>query len=220
MDTQPVLPLRPESKPLLTTHCGESLDSPCNSRSPWSGFTAQSAAVLAFERRALLAYVTRLTGNPTLSEDLTQDVLVKAAQSWQQFRGHAEPRTWLFAIAKNLVHDCFRANPSNCAPAGTHDLAWAQEFEQSRCLEDDILASEVSMCVRLCIEQLPAPHYKVLQLHDLVGFTHREFADLVGVSEANSRVLLYRARQLLKQRCSETCEIDFTDEAICVYRGL
>ncbi len=59
--------------------------------------------------------------------------------------------------------------------------------------------SETLAHVRIAIEALPKSQREVLTLRDVSGWTSAEVCELLGISEANQRVLLHRARS--KVRC-------------------
>jgi len=47
------------------------------------------------------------------------------------------------------------------------------------------------------LKQLPEPQQSVVNLFAIDGYSHREIAEMLGISEASSRVIYYRARQEL-----------------------
>ena len=57
-----------------------------------------------------------------------------------------------------------------------------------------VLAKEAREMIDAVIATLPSNQRLVITLRDVQGFTAEEACDLLGVSEANQRVLLHRAR--------------------------
>src|SRR4026209_301614 len=55
-------------------------------------------------------YVLRLTGDRSLSEDLTQEVFLRVFQGLPGFSLRSRFTTWLFQVTKNRVLDELRAN--------------------------------------------------------------------------------------------------------------
>ena len=49
------------------------------------------------------------------------------------------------------------------------------------------------------MEALPKSQREVLTLHDVSGWTSAEVCELLGISEANQRVLLHRARSKVRR---------------------
>lgn len=60
-------------------------------------------------RKAVRGFLLRLTRDPVLAEDLTQEALLRAVRAFPRLRGEASPGTWVTAIALNLARDHFRA---------------------------------------------------------------------------------------------------------------
>lgn len=58
--------------------------------------------------RRLMLTLTK--GDDMLSDDLAQEVFIKAYLSWNTFRAMSSTKTWLFRIAYNVFYDYMRAN--------------------------------------------------------------------------------------------------------------
>ena len=59
------------------------------------------------------------------------------------------------------------------------------------------------MVVEEAIALLPAMQRAVITLRDVRGFTAQEACDVLGLTEANQRVLLHRARSKVRARLEE-----------------
>ncbi len=72
---------------------------------------------LLFERynRALFGYFMRMTGCPSLSEDLVQDVFVRILKYRHTYKDEGSFMTWLFRIARNTHIDHYRKAKRNVA---------------------------------------------------------------------------------------------------------
>lgn len=57
--------------------------------------------------------------------------------------------------------------------------------------------------VRQLIDKLPEKQRTVIQLRDFEGKAYKEIALIMGVSEEQVKVNLFRARQTIKQRFKE-----------------
>lgn len=89
-------------------------------------------ALYADHGKALLAYVTRLTGDRAAAEDVVQETLVRAWRKLDQVtNGRGSVRGWLFTVARNIVIDQVRARAARPqevadpvdAPTGERDPA-------------------------------------------------------------------------------------------------
>src|SRR5260370_19821954 len=53
--------------------------------------------------RRVYALCLRMTGNPTIAEDLTQDVFLQVFRKIQTFRAESAFSTWVYRLAVNIV---------------------------------------------------------------------------------------------------------------------
>ncbi|MHC4429414.1 MAG: RNA polymerase sigma factor, partial [Planctomycetota bacterium] len=64
---------------------------------------------MAVHRPAVRGFVFRHVGNEALADDLTQETYLRVQRSSAGHRGEASVRSWLCAIALNVIRDHFRA---------------------------------------------------------------------------------------------------------------
>jgi RNA polymerase sigma-70 factor (ECF subfamily) len=155
----------------------------------------------------------RFTGDGAGAQDLVQETLAKAARS----HGPREPgkeRAWLAAIAMNAARDNARkVLRRHEVPAADGMLETAVSAEEPS-PEEVLLDAEMATCIAELLDRLPGPQREVVALHDLIGLNHREIAERLGISEANSRVTLHRGRLGLREIFSEGCELNFAADAV------
>ena len=134
---------------------------------------------------------TRMLGDRTLAEEVTQDVFVRVWEKLPGFRGESAFSTWLHRVTVNVVLS--RRKAVGLHQARTTDDEDAQALAASR---------PVSVGDRLDLETaiagLPRGARRVFVLHDVEGFTHDEIGDQLGISPGGSKAQLHRARMLLR----------------------
>ena len=142
-------------------------------------------------------YVKSRVAQQQDAEDLVSDIFVKACSHLGQYDpARAAPGTWLYAIARNVVVDYFRARGAQAECCGDQMLAWCADpdpLPEGRLLREetlDLLASGLST--------LPARERDIIILRFFHGLTPAETAQRVGVSYANVRFLQHRALQKLR----------------------
>jgi len=163
---------------------------------------AASGDRLAFERlyRAHVGKVftlcTRMCGNRTRGEELTQDVFVRTWEKLPQFRGDSAFGTWLYRIAVNIVL-------TDRKTAGRHRARLKEEDDESPV---DVFAPAASvprdaerLDLAAAIETLPAGARQIFVLHDVEGYKHEEIAKMCGITSGGSKAQLHRARMLLRE---------------------
>jgi RNA polymerase sigma-70 factor (ECF subfamily) len=144
----------------------------------------------------IYSHLYRMMRNREEAEDLTQDTFILAYRKINSY-DHARPfRNWLYTIATNVGRNAFRTKgrriPSVQVEAGpeaaSHADRNAHPSEQNEL--KDRLASVVN--------ELPEPLPMLIQLYYQEGFTVREAADVLGMSESAAKVALHRARKTLR----------------------
>jgi len=164
-------------------------------------------------RPAIVAFVNKLVGNHALAEDIAQETFIRATQKVAKFRGDASLQSWLSAIAMNLVRDHFR-RIARC-PETADDLSVLESIPDcDDSSEQTILKQEMSSCIARYAAKLPRPQYDVVVLHDMSCLNHREISVELNLSEANSRVLLHRGRDALRQILEKNCVLSLGQDDI------
>ncbi len=166
----------------------------------------------ARHRATVRGFVLRVVGDTALADDLTQETFVRAQRAAATFRGEASKRSWLCAIALNLCRDHFRSAAR--APQPAPDPAILERLAADDDLEDGLLQREMSACITAYLLRLPAPQRDAVALHDMAGLTHGEVAASLGVSEANSRVLVHRGRAALRVLLERDCKLSLDGDPI------
>jgi RNA polymerase sigma-70 factor (ECF subfamily) len=166
--------------------------------------------LISAHRRELLAHCARMTRSAADPEDLVQETLLRAWRGREGFEGRggqASLRSWLYRIATNVCLDAQRRRP-RFVPAP--DVAGADGLDWQEILPSPDPGPEEQMVARATIEhaleaaqRLPPRQRTVLVMCDLVGFTARDAASLLGVSIPSVNSLLQRARVGLRAQLAE-----------------
>ena len=137
----------------------------------------------------LHALCLRMTGNPSLAEELTQESFIRAWQRLDSFRGESEFTSWLHRVAVNVVLTDRRAKrrreERETAP---RDLGQTRTLVPGSALD-----------LERAIARLPHRARAVFVLHDVEGYRHKEVARLLGIASGTSKTQLHRARKLLRE---------------------
>lgn len=142
----------------------------------------------------LLAYLTGLTGDHGLAEELVQDTLVAAWRAAGGFRGEASVRTWLFVIGRRQAAGRRRKLGIELA-AGGGVLTEQQSTEPGP--EAVVLARADLERVRAAVPGLSALHREVLHLVFVQGLSLQEAAMVTGVPVGTVKSRLSNARRAL-----------------------
>jgi len=167
---------------------------------------------LAIHRDAVRGFLRRLVRDEAVADDVTQEAFLRAQRSSSPHRGAASEKSWLCAIALNLVRDRYRADARGREVPT--DAGVLEEVATGSDAEQEVLQAEMSACVAEHLLQLPRPQYEVVALHDMGGLTHREIAALLGLTEGHSRVVLHRGRAALREILERNCILSLDGDPV------
>ena len=172
---------------------------------PQSGRAAISRAAitdddLAAELPGLYRYARVRVNDPNRAEDLVQDVLVRALERRASYRGESSVGTWLHAIMHHRFVDLTRSRAA--VPMAEGDLlelvdrAWRDD--RYTVDADEVVArAQTREDLYDALVHLPAILRSAVVLHDMVGLTLAEIAQVHGATVEAAKKRLRRGRQAL-----------------------
>lgn len=167
---------------------------------------AQAGDADAFEQiykthsRRVYGLCFRMTGNPTLAEDLTQDVFLQVFRKIQTFRAESAFSTWLYRLAVNIVlmrRRIKRLNETSLEATNETEGATFPRREMGR-IDTRVSGVVDRVNLKRALSQLPRGYRQIFVLHDVVGYEHHEIAEALGCSIGNSKSQLHKARMRLR----------------------
>jgi RNA polymerase sigma-70 factor, ECF subfamily len=169
----------------------------------WRNFALQTSTgvdVLEFERlyqenlSPIYRYVYSQVKNRQEAEDLTSHVFLKAVRGFDITRSVQTGRPWLMQIARTTIADYWRVHYRVVINSlddlleadweGPPDPAGVDSFVES---------SNVEERVQGILNALPERYREVLTCRFLLNLSIRETAEKMGLTEANVKVMQYRA---------------------------
>lgn len=162
--------------------------------------TSAPVAILLENHRAFLRYLERRVGNRGLAEDILQDAFAKVVARPEQAPDDVGVVPWFYRTLRNAAVDQFRRRGA----ADRAYEAFARELETHETPAPDV-ASEICACVTRLAATLKPEYAEALQAIDVGGMPVKTFAEQKGLSASNAGVRVFRAREALKRRLSESC---------------
>jgi RNA polymerase sigma-70 factor (ECF subfamily) len=160
---------------------------------------AQQGDLLAFERlyrdneRKVFGLCFRLSSDPALAEELTQEVFVRAWRKLSSFRGESAFSSWLYPLTLNVARSERRSRGRRDARiVATEDPERLERMPRAP-------APEAGFDLEKAIATLPKGARAVFVLHDVEGRTHEEIAAMLTIAPGTSKAQLFRARRLLRE---------------------
>jgi RNA polymerase sigma-70 factor, ECF subfamily len=188
------------------------------------GDEAAFAALLERHAGALLRFARLYVSDPAVAEDVVQETWVGVLRGIDRFEGRSSLRTWMFRILLNRIRSyhrrdgrlipfsaCFEAAETPADPAveperflGAEHPRWPGHWRRppeswGESPEERVLSQEVRACVERAVAALLPSQREVITLRDIEGWSSEEVCELLGITGANQRVLLHRARAKVRQ---------------------
>ncbi len=139
-------------------------------------------------------------GHPQDAEDAMQDALLQTYKHARRIRQPRGFRTWLYRTVKNACLMSRRRHVDEPAKLGSLDEDGAPDVAANApSPEEQTAAGAERERFRVAFRMLPAPYRLVAFLRDVEGLSTREAAQVVGITEANVKQRLHRARQMLRE---------------------
>jgi len=142
---------------------------------------------------SIFKYLYYQTQNRQLAEELLQETFFQAFKSLHSYRGNSQLSTWLYGIARNVLH-----------------REWAKK--RDRMLEHDktgvptpesiVTARETQHELLRALAALETPYREVVILRAFNELSFRQIGEVLGKDENWSRVTFYRAKLQLKASLS------------------
>ena len=136
----------------------------------------------------LQRFISNKVGDPTVAEDLTSTVFLKALRWLREDQSSESARGWLYATARTTIVDYWQAQ----SLYEIHSLSGLEE--QLLKSDDTAFAKEqVETRVQRLLSLLPERDRTILTLRYLQGYSAAEIAAALGTSAGHIRVLQLRA---------------------------
>ena len=140
---------------------------------------------------SLYRFLFFLSGSEPLSQDLTQDTLIKAMETLPQLKEPTKFKSWLNSIARNLFLDYLKSK-KNQRHEDWDDESTITSINSQALSEDE---QQDIWLIRETLQKVDPDYREVLLLVDMEGASYGEAAETLGVSESALRSRLHRARQ-------------------------
>lgn len=153
---------------------------------------AEFASFVEAHQEKLMGFLFRYTRNRQDAEDLMQDTFVKAYRNLHRYDDRYSFSTWLYTIARRTAYNHFRdRKPTEelgstlAEPSKTPDLEASREDEKN--------------WVWKAVQNLKPDYQEALSLKYMEDLSIAEISKVMGKSQTNVKIILFRARNRLKK---------------------
>lgn len=159
-------------------------------------------------QQKLYNFGMRMCGEPRDAEDLVQETFLNVFRYLQGFRYETRFKNWMYRVATTT---CLKAKrkPKHAPERelsleefmpGEGDALPDQAPGWAKRPLDQLLNEELAEHIRKAIIELPKNYRMVVVLRDQEGFSTEETAQILGITVANTKVRLHRARLFLREK--------------------
>jgi RNA polymerase sigma-70 factor (ECF subfamily) len=185
------------------------------------GDEAAFALLLDTYHARMVRLVRLYVASDAVAEEVVQETWLAVIRGLERFEGRSSLKTWIFGILTNVAKtrgqrearsmpfaalggpDDDPAEPAVAPERFRVSAPWAggwvsapQSWEDLP--EERLLSVETRARIAQAIDALAPAQRAVITLHDVEGCTAEEVCSVLGLSAANQRVLLHRARSKVR----------------------
>ncbi|HOT15021.1 MAG TPA: sigma-70 family RNA polymerase sigma factor [Bacteroidales bacterium] len=154
----------------------------------------QEALYKLFSGR-MWAVCLRYAPDRDVAKDVFQDAFIKVFEKIRQFQFKGNFEGWMRKVFVNTAIACYR-NKNTLTYELSPNLLPEENDDREELTDSDISRDELMKM----IEELTPQYKMVFNLYAIEGFSHKEIASMLSISEGTSKSNLSRAREILKKK--------------------
>ncbi len=160
-----------------------------------SGETDKLGLLYERHKKALYGFYYKMCRSVSLSEDMVQTVFIKILQSKHTFIGNGQFVTWMFHIARNVMHDHYRKNKHAHLQVGENQ---GEQMPDQFDLESNIETQHSVDHLFQALSLMSIEKRELLVMSRMEGMKYKQIAEIVGSNENAIKVRIHRALKELK----------------------
>jgi RNA polymerase sigma-70 factor (ECF subfamily) len=139
------------------------------------------------------------------AEEVAQATFTTFVESAGRFEGRSKVRTWVFGILFHKIAEARRGQQKDRRNDPIDDVVEGRFRSDGRWavppqpLDDQVFAGEVRRGIESCLEEVPRNQRMAFILREVEGMETPEICKILDVTRTNLGVLLYRARNRLRE---------------------
>lgn len=157
------------------------------------GETALYEHLIQAYGQQVFTLIVRMVSNQEDAEELTQDTFLKAFQHLSSFKGNCSFSTWIYSIAYNTAISNLRKRKFDTCTMDPATLAGISDAQVDEALNEE--SEEQIARLNRAIERLNPEERTLISLFYYEEKPLNEVAIILGLTESNAKVKLYRVRK-------------------------
>ncbi|UCE81718.1 MAG: sigma-70 family RNA polymerase sigma factor [Deltaproteobacteria bacterium] len=161
-------------------------------------------------RKFILAYVR----DEWVADDLIQETFIRVQKNLDSVKDPSKISSWIFRIAHNLCHDHFRQ--SKRSSLNQRNIQREILGFKEAVVQKELERQQMGECVQDKMDLLPPDYRTVLILSDIMTFSQKEIAEILGITVSNVKVRVHRARNKFRAILEEHCSFEVDERSVLV----
>ena len=142
----------------------------------------------------------RIVDDEEAAEDLVHDSYIKANEKKMVFPSLDDAKFWLIRVVKNASLNYAKRKVRE---AKAYHKALYESRQHMESGETELLKSEAIECAKDALNRLPPKLKEVLVLREYADMNYKEIGKVLGITEGNVKVRVFRAREQLTKLIGE-----------------
>lgn len=142
----------------------------------------------------------RIVNDEEAAEDLVHDSLIKMREKKLVFPSLDDAKFWLIRVVKNASLNYAKRKTRE---KRAYERALREDTRKSESGETELLKAETIEKTKAALEKLPENLKVVLILREYAELNYKEIGRVLGISEGNVKVRIFRAREQLAKIIGE-----------------
>ncbi len=151
-------------------------------------------------KNQLYRLALHITLNATEAEDVVQETLIRVWNKREDWAVIDSIEAFSFIICRNIALDSIRKHDNNNSSLDSTPIERADQ--SSNPFEQTAQSDSIEQVKRI-VESLPEKQRSCMQLRDFEGKPYKEISEVLGISEEQVKVNIFRARQTVKERFNQ-----------------
>ncbi len=161
-----------------------------------AGNSADFNKIYAASMQMLFKISYRIVNDEEVAEDLVHDSLIKANEKSLVFPSLNDAKYWLIRVVKNASLNYVKRKDRE---RKAYEKVLYEDHRKSESGETNLLKKDTMKKAREALQKLPKNLQEVLMLKEYGDLNYKEIGKVLGITEGNVKVRVFRAReQLLK----------------------
>jgi RNA polymerase sigma-70 factor (ECF subfamily) len=135
-----------------------------------------------------------VTRSAEAAEDLCQDAFFKVFEKNMVFPSIDDAKFWLIRVVKNAALNYAKRKERE---RQVYQKAFREDTRVTPTGEDDLVRKETANEVNAALDALPETMRVILILTENSGLSYKEIGRILGISEGNVKIRVFRAREKL-----------------------